>query len=117
MPNRFFPSAREARFNSRNNLEIFREIRAIEEQILVAQGNGLFEVVIDDTVMTQYPAATGDAEDSPSIAYFNTWRGTTASISLEEQMKTVIGYFQDLGYSIVRRTATSSITFTWVIKW
>ena len=116
MPNRFFPSAREARFNSRNNLEIFREIRAIEEHILVAQNDGLFEVVIDDTVMTQYPAPTGDPEDSPSIAFFNTWRGE-ASVSLEEQMKTVIGYFQDLGYSIVRRVASNSITFTWVIKW
>jgi len=117
MPSRFFPSAREARFNSRNNLEIFREIRTIEEHILVAQSNGLFEVVVDDTVMTEYPA-TGvqNPADSPSLDFYNTWKGA-ASVSLEEQMKTVIGYFKDLGYSIVRRAVNNSTTFTWVIKW
>lgn len=122
MPSSFFPSASEARTLSRDNLFIFREIRDIEEQILIAQQNETFEVTVDSTGMT---SADGDfmhdhllPGQSLAEEYYRVWKMLeTDSVKLE-QMNIVIKYFKDLSYSIVRQTNPSTLdTFVWVVKW
>ena len=128
MPQRFFPSAREGRVASRNNLLIFREIRDIEEAVLLAQIDGDFEVRISNTTMTYCPTVGPHCHTTiltcqplityPSIDYWRVWKGFLVNRMLEEQMKTVIRYFVDLDYSIVRKTnVNTNQTFDWVIKW
>ncbi len=121
MPSSFFPSASEARTLSRDNLFIFREIRDIEEQILIAQNNEAFEVTVDSTGMT---SVSGDfihdhlLGTDLSEEYYRVWKMLETDAVKTEQMNTVITYFKDLSYSIVRQTNPSTLdTFVWVIKW
>lgn len=122
MPRTFFPSASEARYNSRSNITIFREIRDIEEAILLASAEGELEVIIDDSTMTKYVSGSGTLHGDMSVeqlseTYFKVWRNEFEDKVLEEQMKAVIKYFVDLDYSIVRKTSSNEKTFVWVLSW
>jgi len=99
-------TATEARSKAQNDLVIFNEVRDIELAILTASAAGSYNVTLDSTTM------------SISATYCNVWKGVIPDRAKEIQMSTVVKYFTDLGYSIERRTnSTTGTTFDWVIYW
>lgn len=109
-------SAQQARTTARNDLTIFDETSALMRQVIVDASAGAYQTIVDDgTTMTESdPTATADAK-----AYFNVWQGTDiADVAKVDQMKQVISYFENLGYTIVRQTnTTTNTTFKWVINY
>ena len=108
-------SAQQARTTARNDLTIFDEISALMRQVIVDASAGAYQTIVSDgTTMTESdPTATADAQ-----AYFNVWQGTVTDIAKVDQMKQVISYFENLGYTIVRQTnTTTNTTFKWVINY
>jgi len=108
-------SAQQARTTARNDLTIFDETSALMRQVIVDAGTGAYQTtILDGTTMTESdPSATADAQ-----AYFNVWQGTVTDAGKSDQMKQVISYFENLGYTIVRQTNTSTnTTFKWVINY
>jgi hypothetical protein len=107
-------TATQARAKSQNDSLVFNEIRDIEDAILTAIGNGLYEAMVSGTTMT----ATATPGSLTAIVYFNTWQGTIDDRAKYLQMGQIITYFTDLGYAIERRTnAVTGNTFKWVISW
>lgn len=107
-----FPSAKEARRLSFNRMRLHVEVRSIEEHILNAINQGNITVSIDDTLMTSSSNAP-TAED-----YYDVWKNTKNDKVLENEMKTVIEYFNNLGYSITRNTnSNTNNTFIWNVQW
>ena len=107
-------TANQARAKSQNDALVFNEVRDIEDAILTAIGNGLYEATVYGTTMT----ATETPESLTAIVYFNTWQGSIDDRAKYLQMGHVITYFTDLGYSIERRTnALTGNTFKWVLSW
>lgn len=99
-------TASEARNKAQNDLTIFNEVRDIELEILTACANGNYNVTLDSTTMTT------------SVTYANVWKGVISDRSKEIQMSSVIKYFTDLGYSIERRSnTTTGTTFDWQVYW
>jgi len=99
-------TANQARSKAQNDLIIFNEVRSIELGILTASANGAYEVILNNTTMSTTPA------------YFNVWRGNTNDRAKEKQMATIIQYFTDLGYTIERKTNSSTgNTFNWTVYW
>jgi hypothetical protein len=110
-------TAGEARAKALQDLAILREIRDIEEAVLEAIANGEMQVTITDssTVTNSDPTSTGYLT---AVEYFDVWAGTTADRPKTLQMDKVIKYFSDLGYTIDRKTNTSTNnTFNWVLAW
>ncbi len=108
-------SAQQARTTARNDLTIFDETSALMRQIIVDAGTGAYQTIVSDgTTMTESdPTPTAAAQ-----AYFNVWQGTVTDIGKVDQMKQVISYFENLGYTIARQTNTSTnTTFKWVIDY
>jgi hypothetical protein len=107
-------TATQARAKSQNDSLVFNEIRDIEDAILTAIGNGLYQATVSGTTMT----ATVTPGSLTAIVYFNTWQGTIDDRAKYLQMGQVLTYFTDLGYSIERRTnSVTGNTFKWVISW
>jgi hypothetical protein len=107
-------TATQARAKSQNDSLIFNEVRDIEDAILTAIDNGLYEANVSGTVMT----ATTSPGTFDSILYFNTWQGTIDDRAKYLQMGQIITYFTDLGYAIERRTnSLTGNTFKWVVSW
>jgi len=53
-----------------------------------------------------------------STTYFTSWQGTITNRALENQMNSVIKYFNNLGYKIERLTnSATGKTFKWHIYW
>jgi hypothetical protein len=107
-------TASEARAKAQNDVVIFNEIRDIEDAILTAVNAGSYDTDVVGTTMT----ATAAPARSTAIVYFNTWQGTVDDRAKYIQMGQVITYFTDLGYSIERRTnSTTGDTFKWIVSW
>lgn len=107
-------TAAQARAKAQNDVVIFNEIRDIEDAILNAVGNGLYEATVTGTTMT----ATALPGRTLAIQYFNTWQGTIDDRAKYIQMGQILTYFTNLGYSIERRVnASTSDTFKWVVSW
>ena len=107
-------TATQARAKSQNDSLVFNEIRDIEDAILTAIANGLYEAIVSGTTMT----ATVTPGSLAAMQYFNTWQGSIDDRAKYLQMGQVITYFTDLGYSIERRTnSLTGNTFKWVISW
>ena len=99
-------TATEARAKAQNDVTIFTEIRNIEDAVLSAISNGNYSAEVTDTTMTL------------SVTYCNVWQGVTEDRAKFIQMSQVVTYFTDLGYSIERRTNSSTgNTFKWIISW
>lgn len=99
-------TASQARNKAQNDLTIFNEVRDIEQAILAACVDGLYNITLDSTAMTT------------SATYANVWKGVVNDRSKEIQMSAVIKYFTDLGYSIERRAnAVTGTTFDWQVYW
>ena len=108
-------SAQQARTTARNDLTIFDETSALMRLIIVNAGTGPYQTIVTDgTTMTESnPTPTADAQ-----AYFNVWQGTLTDVGKADQMKQVISYFTNLGYTITRQTNTATnTTFKWVIDY
>jgi hypothetical protein len=105
-----FPTASNANMLSFNTSLVFNEIRTLERKVLDQIALQLFTATVNTgTVMTA--SDTGQA-------YYNSWKATSVNKVLDDQMNTVIKYFQDLGYSIVRKLNTNTNnTFFWELKW
>lgn len=106
-----FPVANDARKLSRSITLIHNEITAIEAKVLAVAELGGLMIEIDDTYMTT--SSTQVAEE-----YYLVWSGHKKDEVLTDQMNEVIRNFKDRGYSITRKTNTSSLnTFNWVVRW
>lgn len=90
-----FPNAVEARAGARNNVRIYNEIRDIESAILTAIEQGVLEVDITDTYMTDL--------DQAGATYAAVWLDEIENRSLSEQMLIVMRHFQDMGYTVTRK--------------
>lgn len=109
-------TASEARLKSLQDIFVLREIRDLEEEVILAAADGAVEVVVS-TTSTMAKNAT-DVGYALATEYYNTWTGVNESRQLRLQMAKVIQYFSDLGYTIDRQiNPTSQTTFQWVIAW
>lgn len=109
-------TAAEARAKSLQDLIVLREIRDLEEEILLATADGEVEVTVTSTsTMAKGLSDTGYAL---ATQYFDTWTGARDDRQKYLQMEKVVTYFSDLGYTIDRRAnAATNTTFKWVIAW
>ena len=99
-------TATEARAKAQNDVTIFTEIRNIEDAVLSAISSGNYGAQVTNTTMTL------------SVTYCNVWQGVTEDRAKFIQMSQVVTYFTDLGYSIERRTNSSTgNTFKWIVSW
>jgi len=109
-------TAAEARIKSLQDIYVLREIRDIEEQIILASGESAVEVTISTT--STMAKNVGDPGYSLSAEYFDTWTGSRNDRQKTLQMQKVVQYFGDLGYTIDRQTnPISQTTFQWVVAW
>jgi hypothetical protein len=110
-----FPDAETLRQNSINDLLLFREIRRIEESVLIAKHQGNLHVSVSDSEMTLFNNSVTITQQSE--LYFNDWSNKTNN-SRSNEMNRVILYFETLKYKITRKknTATNK-TFYWMIEW
>lgn len=109
-------TAAEARVKSLQDLYVIREIRDIEEQIIIALGEGAVEVTIQTT--STMAKNSGDTGYSVAAEYYDTWTSSRNDRQKSLQMSKVIQYFTDLGYTIDRVTnPVSQTTFQWVVAW
>lgn len=109
-------TASEARLKSLQDIIVLREIRDLEEQIILATNDGEVEVIVSTTsTMAKNPT---DAGYALATEYYNTWSGVNDDRQKRLQMAKVTQYFLDLGYTIDRQTnPTNQTTFQWVIAW
>lgn len=111
-------TATEARAKAQNDSVIFKEIRDIEDAILTAAAAGEYDATVSGTTMTATSTAGMPTPISVARVYFNVWQGSVDDRAKFIQMGKVITYFTDLGYSIERRTnSTTGDTFTWIVSW
>ncbi|CAB4241545.1 hypothetical protein UFOVP71_83 [uncultured Caudovirales phage] len=109
-------TAAEARIKSLQDIYVLREIRDIEEQIILAAGEGAVEVHIATT--TTMAKNAGDPGYGFAAEYFDTWTGSRNDRQKTLQMNKVVQYFSDLGYTIDRQTnPITQATFEWVVAW
>jgi len=113
---RIMLTAGEARTKALQDIYVLREIRDLEEQIILASADGEVEVTVSSTsTMAKNPSDTGY---SVAAEYYDTWTGARNDRQKTLQMNKVIQYFSDLGYTIDRVTnPASQTTFQWVIAW
>lgn len=109
-------TAAEARAKALQDIIVLREIRDLEEEILLATAAGEVEVTVETTsTMAKNSSDTGYAL---AIEYFDTWTGARDDRQKYLQMEKIITYFSDLGYTIDRRiNSSSNTTFKWTIAW
>jgi hypothetical protein len=110
-------TATEARIKSLQDLIVIREIRDIEEGIIIASGYGNMSTILAETT-TMAKATPADAGYTVAAQYYNAWQGGTDDRQKTLQMDKVMQYFTDLGYTIDRVTnPVSQATFQWVVSW
>jgi hypothetical protein len=109
-------TAGEARSKALNDIIVLREIRDIEEEILIASAAGDFEVDIQST--STMAKLVNDPGFILATEYYDTFVGTRDDRAKYLQMEKVLRYFGDLGYAIERvvNPGTNS-TFIWSVKW
>jgi hypothetical protein len=113
---RIMLTAAEARVKSLQDIYVLREIRDIEEQVLLAAADGAVEVTIVNTSTMAKNAA--DVGYALAAEYYDTWLATRADRQKTLQMNKVIQYFSDLGYTIDRQSnPNTGTTFQWVVAW
>lgn len=113
---RIMLTASEARIKSLQDVYVLREIRDLEEAVLIAAAAGEVEVIIPTTsTMAKNSAGVGY---SIAVEYFDTWTSSRDDRQKTLQMNKVVQYFSDLGYTIDRQTnPNTQTTFQWVIAW
>lgn len=103
----YFPSADDARNNSRNNLIIYNEVIAIQKVILTSINNGSYSCNVSNTTMTS------------NSDYYNVWKYDSTTVknydAISDQMTEVSDYFTTQGYTISK--IDNSGTFSWNVQW
>lgn len=109
-------TASEARLKSLQDIHVLREIRDLEEEIIMAAADGALEVTVSTTsTMAKNPTDVGYAL---ATEYYNTWIGSNEDRQKRLQMAKVTQYFLDLGYTVDRQiNPVSQTTFQWVVAW
>lgn len=102
-----FPDANENREFSLNYLLLFREIRSIEENIIIARQNNLLSCVVNNTTMTN---------NTTGKDYFKVWKNIIENREIKYNMDYVINYFKGKKFNILRKS-TNEQTFVWEIFW
>jgi hypothetical protein len=109
-------TAAEARLKSLQDIFVLREIRDLEEEILLASADGAVEVTVATTSTMAKNAA--DVGYALAAEYYDTWAGSRDDRQKVLQMNKVVQYFSDLGYTVDRQTnPNTQTTFQWVIAW
>ncbi len=112
------PSARDARQYAIKNLTVLGEIHAIETAVLTAIDAGLLTASVSNNTTMTSTTNYADSTDTDAEVYYDVWQGLITDASKEEEMDMVIDHFQNLGYNIVRRqNSTTLSTFKWVVSW
>ena len=109
-------TASEARLKALQDIYVLREIRDLEEAVILATGEGAVSV----TVSTTSTMAKNPTDEGFPLAneYYTTWTGARDDRQKTLQMAKVIQYFSDLGYTIDRQTnPVGETSFQWVIAW
>jgi transketolase len=109
-------TASEARLKSLQDVYVLREIRDLEEEVILAATAGEVEVIVATTsTMAKNSTDTGYAL---STEYFDTWNNSRDDRQKTLQMAKVIQYFSDLGYTIERQiNPVTQTTFQWILAW
>lgn len=102
-----FINATQARKDTRNNVTVHGEVRAIESSVLANVDAGvLYANVSSGTTMTT------------SNAYYKAYYGITNDRVLVDQIDYVTTYFTDLGYGVkITENASTGDTIQWNISW
>ena len=97
--------------NSSNNLVLtFTAPAATTWELVVGAGTANSDLGLS--------AGTTAATDPVSVTYYQVWQGTVEDRAKADEMRQVIDYFKNLGYTIERQTNTSTNkTFKWVITY
>jgi len=112
------PTAREARQCAIKNLTVLAEIHAIETAILTAVEAGELTATVNDNTTMTSTTNYADSTDTDAEVYYDVWQGLVTDAARSEEMDMVIDHFQNLGYNIVRRqNSTTLSTFRWVVSW
>lgn len=113
---RIMLTASEARTKALQDIFVLREIRDLEEEVLLASADGAVQVIVATTSTMAKNAA--DVGYATAAEYFDAWTGARDDRQKTLQMNKVVQYFSDLGYTIDRQTnSTTQTTFQWVIAW
>lgn len=102
-----FINATQAREDTRNNIVIHNEVRAIESAVLANVAAGvLYANVTSNTTMTD------------SNVYYNVYFNVTTDASKLDQINTVKNHFVDLDYGVsITEAPANSSTISWNISW
>jgi len=102
-----FVNATTARKDTRNNVVIHGEVRAIESAVLANIDAGvLYANVNTGTTMTT------------SNVFYNAYFDVTTDRTVADQVNYVHQYFKDLGYAIkITQNAITTDTLIWNISW
>jgi len=100
---------------------VFEEIALLELYIIAAVDSGTLEATLNasSTVNINGITVTGSKmtnNDATGEAYYNVWKKSTTDAAKDAEMNAVIKHFQDLGYSINRKSTTGTILY-WNITW
>jgi len=93
----------------------------LELYIIAAVDSGTLEATLNasSTVNINGITVTGSKmtnNDATGEAYYNVWKKSTTDAAKDAEMNAVIKHFQDLGYSINRKSTTGTILY-WNITW
>ena len=109
-------TASEARLKSLQDIYVLREIRDLEEHVILAAAAGKVEVTITST--STMAKTISEAGYALATDYFNAWNGTRDDRQKILQMSKIIQYFSDLGYTIERQiNPGTQTTFQWILAW
>jgi len=109
-------TASEARSKSLQDIYVLREIRDLEEKIILAAAEGKVEVTVVST--STMAKITSDTGYLLATEYFNVWNGTRDDRQKLLQMAKVTQYFSDLGYAIERQINPGTLTtLMWILAW
>ena len=109
-------TAAEARVKSLQDIYVLREIRDLEEEVLLASADGAVEVTVATTSTMAKNAA--DVGYALAAEYYDTWVGVREDRQKILQMNKIVQYFTDLGYTVDRQmNPNTQTTFQWVIAW
>lgn len=102
-----FVNAATARKDTRNNVVIHGEVRAIESAVLANVDAGiLYANVSTGTTMTT------------SNAFYNAYFDVTSDRTKADQVNYVFQYFKDLGYAVkITQNPATTDTLIWNIAW
>ena len=96
-----------AKIISKTDITVFDEIVAISREILTQSIAGEVSAVIDSgTTMTT------------DTTYYDVWSDITQDRKKQDQMTSIVSYFEKFGYNIIRRlNSATNNTIVWEINW